>query len=47
MTTIGLYTIGTSTTLESNKSLRQNHLRTRSWRGTRYAAQGRAARVRS
>ena len=27
--------------------LRQNHWRTRSWRRTRYAAQGRAARVRS
>ena len=26
--------------------LRQNHLRTRSWRHTRYAAQGRSARVR-
>ncbi len=27
--------------------LRQNHLRTRSWRRTRYCAQGRSARVRS
>src|SRR5437870_4193193 len=27
--------------------LRQNHIRTHSWRRTRYAAQGRSARVRS
>src|SRR5712691_1918489 len=45
----GAVTVGSRSVKMSRRQwrLRQNHLRTRSWRRTRYSAHGRSARVRS